>query len=65
MKERLVIKGSRFEVDEKSKENLKEDVQRKLDFSQEERNKRLKKEIKRLGKRMQDALKDDNFIESC
>jgi hypothetical protein len=37
----------------------------KVDFSLEERNKRLKKEIKRLSKRMQDALKDDNFVEAC
>lgn len=37
----------------------------KVDSSAEERERRLKKEIKRLNKRLHQSLRNDNFVEAC
>lgn len=37
----------------------------RIDSSAEERDKRLKKEIKRLNKRMHHNLRENNFVEAC
>jgi hypothetical protein len=66
LKDKSFLKVKRPTLEEKARELIKESTQEtKVDASLEERNKRLKKEIKRISKRMQESLKEENLIDAC
>lgn len=64
LKDKSFVKGQNS-FEDKLTDFIKGTNQEKIDVPSEERNKRLKREIKRLGKRMLESLNEDNFIEAC
>lgn len=66
LKDKSFLRARMPEPEDRGNQLLKDaGMDTKADPGQEERNKRLKKEVKRLNKRMQEALKDESIIDAC
>lgn len=66
LKDKSFLKAKQAEPEDRDIQFMKDaGNEAKIDPGQEERNKRLKKEVKRLNKRMQEALKDESIIDAC